>query len=423
MPVVQQNRSASGERLYQFVMDWTRRIMQIGGTVAGILLAFLLYHILFGIVPRWGTTGAVPVDVAMGVLGTATSWLNIAVVLFLVTLCALYWAEESLGLTLAMVGVALFYGIPFAMDFFGLGQVATWSSTKNTAALTIYNEIRNVGIMVAIPGVILTIKDVVLRCLNGARENRELQDAMEYGGGIKAEKPARPALIGAVAACWQLPFCRTSIRGSCPIFLARSRCWKERVGCMCEEKVIRQIFNPIMRSPDVPREPAKTEGGIQFTSLAAETYELEVPPWARGANEKKAAEKATTTIDRGTAIARMPRNQTLSAAAKRERCRNCVVYNEHQRKKYQLLAPLAVMVMPAIAYVYFESLSGWFASLLSRIDNAMVLVSLDTQVRQGGGFATSMPTIAQYIIIGSLVTVGVTAMVRVLEYFLFKLKI
>ena len=49
---------------------------------------------------------------------------------------------------------------------------------------------------------------------------------------------------------------------------------------------------------------------------------------------------AATPSRRGVKI---PHNPNIPMSVKRERCRNCVIYNEHQRMKYQFFAPLFVL--------------------------------------------------------------------------------
>ena len=73
--------------------------------------------------------------------------------------------------------------------------------------------------------------------IRDARTGEDLT-SMSYGKDWRREE-VRGALIGAFAKCWQLPFCREGIRVKCPIYHARTKCWKQRVGCMCEENVLR----------------------------------------------------------------------------------------------------------------------------------------------------------------------------------------
>ena len=420
MPVIQQSRSSNNDQLYRTLVDWMRRIMQIAGPVSGVLLAFLLYHLIFGIVPRWSQSGAASPTEALAVINGAIFWLNVAVCTLLLTISGLYWAEEcfaeqSVGIAMAITGVALYFGVPVLFEFFATGQTDAWTQSRNLAALSIYNELRILGLIAAVPGVLLTIRDIVCRCVSAGRVDRAAQVAMPFGGAVAAEEPEQRALLGATAKCWQLPFCRSSIRGACPIFLARKRCWRERVGCMCEEQVVRTMFEPMVRKSEIGRE---SSGLILAPADAAEETE-EIAPWQRS------VEAQPKQVARGgghSGPIRIPRNTTLSDYAKRERCRNCIIYNEHQRLKYQLLSPFVVLLGPAVGYVYFQWLTDWFGSVLVRMDQVMAKLSLDATIRDVG-FATAIPAAAQYVLVGCLITLGVTMLLRMLEYCMFQLKI
>src|SRR5262249_18302282 len=89
--------------------------------------------------------------------------------------------------------------------------------------------------MIGAPGVALVVKHIIGRII----DTRSAQDLanVTYGKDVGAQQ--RPqALLGIFAACWQLPFCRDGIRTKCPIYHAKTKCWKELVGCMCEENII-----------------------------------------------------------------------------------------------------------------------------------------------------------------------------------------
>ena len=64
-------------------------------------------------------------------------------------------------------------------------------------------------------------------------------------------------------------------------------------------------------------------------------------------------------------MARAHQNQTLggprkdlSPEAKRERCRNCIIYNEHQRQKHKALTAVALIAVPGLLVWQFPLLQA-----------------------------------------------------------------
>src|SRR5262249_14119457 len=143
--------------------------------------------------------------------------------------------------------------------------------------------------------------DVITRVRIRVREGARA-DQLKYGKGVKEEKDIRNVLLG---RCWQLPYCRKFVRERCPIYHARRTCWKERVGCMCEESVIRNAMSGRV---------------IPADAVAAAKF--------------------------------IPQNHKLTMEQKKERCRQCVIYLEHQKHKYKLAMPAAIGGM-AVVYIVF----------------------------------------------------------------------
>lgn len=413
-------RSSSSERLFQTFLDWVRRLGQFATIIALVAVAYLLYGLFAGGITVWGTLDAA----ARARIGSNVHFgiqvLNISVGVLLLSLCVLYYDEETLGYALVASSVLLYYGVPFLMDYLMVGQFAQWERTGNVAALSIYNELRFVGVASAVPGVILTVRDLFLRLLDGVGRKRDQFSAMPYGGTVQEETPVSPALIGALAKCWQLPFCREFVRIRCPIFHARTRCWRERVGCMCEETVIRHAMDAMMAEVEVKR----PDGPVDFAAVVPDERRIDLdnptgvkkPVW-------EAPPPRAPKISRKQV--RIPHNPNLTMSVKRERCRNCVIYNEHQRLKYQALAPLIVLALPALAYWRFAEIQGGLNHFLQTADRVMSRLSLDPHAREFGivSSITSASVLAEYILIGCLVVIFTTMVLRLLEYLVFKLKV
>lgn len=400
-------------------MDWVRRIMQLSVVAVALLYAYILYGFLFGSVAQW--TSLPPADqarIASNVQGAAF-YLNIAIGVLLLTSSILYYDEQPTGYLMVMGSVLMYLGLPYLIGQMMPDQIQEWARSHNTAALAVLAQFKTAGLMMAVPGAILLVRDVALQILEGGRKKREQFSAMQYGGSVKEEAPVPGALIGMFAKCWQLPYCREAIRKFCPIYLTRRRCWRERVGCMCEERVIRHAMDVLINKEEISRDvskPAAASGdliqGLDLTKPASSPPAQEPSPVLPPVRTRPGEVK-------------IPHNPNLSMAAKKERCRNCVIYNEHQRLKYQAIAPLVVVGVPAAAYFNIGWIIATLHQLLHTVDELMARFSFAANP-QDTGFAVSLTTtnaVAEYLIIGCIIVILTTAALRWLEYFIFQLKI
>ena len=229
----------------------------------------------------------------------------------------LMWGEETVGPILLVVGLAIIFNPSYLPS--ALGAQGSPQATKALEALAA------AGYPPAIVGFLLICGHLFIvirtRAVQGARA-----DQMKYGKGVKEESDVRNVILG---KCWQLPYCRKFVRERCPIYHSKRTCWKERVGCMCEESVIRNAMEGKVIPADV---------------VAASKF--------------------------------IPQNHKLTAQQKFERCKQCVIYNEHQKHKYKLALPGAAVGVAAI-YVFTREPAGQFIkSKLVSVEKGAKAVSL-----------------------------------------------
>lgn len=190
---------------------------------------------------------------------------------------------------------------------------------------------------------------------------------LKYGTNIKEESDRKNVFMG---KCWQLPFCRKFVREKCPIYHAQRTCWRELVGCMCEEAVI---------SAAMSGKPVSKEALLN-----------------------------------GSAI---PRNNKLTDSQKRQRCHNCVIYNEHQKHKYKLAMPITMIFYGIVFLLFRESLGGWVSSMMSGASKKVNDLTVGTIKEVGAGeYFNQFLTIA-------IILVAFAYTVKLIEHAIFKLKI
>jgi hypothetical protein len=281
----------------------------------------------------------------------------------------LFWGEEVAG------PILLISGLIFALTTWYL-PMANGGQAGTELQGNAITAIATAGYPGVFVGLILIVVDIFGRIKMRIQEGAKAEQ-MKYGKGVKEERDVRDVFMG---KCWQLPYCRKFIRERCPIYHAKRTCWKERVGCMCEESVIKNAM----------------EGGTIPKDLAAATKFI-------------------------------PQNNKLSAAAKAERCRQCVIYNEHQKHKYKLFLPVTMVAIAAGYIALRPALAEGIQSALTSVDRIYTGVTLQANnVADPAAKATSVEGGAiayNEVILFVLTLVALAYAIKFLEFLIWKLKI
>lgn len=381
------------------VRDIAMRVFLLSTLVSVALTAWLIYGLLSGHLATLPTM--THEDRAHNILlvqSTAT-WVNVSVLLMVVSGAVALYDEQFLGLALLIAAAALAYAVDYSIDY--LQSANGMKILEGMAAKLTLTQLHNEAILIGVPGLLLTVFNLFAQIKDRIFSTDLTQ--VTYGKNVSRQKNSR-ALIPMTAKCWQLPFCRETIRKQCPIFHARTKCWKERVGCMCEENIILLAMGG---------------GEVHNTELSKEQGFVPIGDLITRQHEKARAQIPTRAGPRGV---RIPTNPHLTAAQKRERCRNCVIYNEHERQKYQFLSLPVTIIVPLLAYLEIDPLRSLVQEMMHGLDRLMGAVTFDPKLHTGVGEQfTSLPI--ETIVVVCLTLVAMTWAHRLLEYCTFKLKI
>lgn len=280
----------------------------------------------------------------------------------------LFWEEEVSGPILLIVGFLLAL-MPWYVPI-------VFTAQANELQGNAVNYLAAAGYPAIVVGFCLILADAVsrvrLRIQQGAKAEQ-----VKYGKGMREERDVRNVFLG---KCWQLPYCRKFVRERCPIYHSKRTCWKERVGCMCEESVI-----------------------------------------------KNAMEGNTIPADIVAAAKYIPRNSKLTPAQKAERCRQCIIYNEHQKHKYQLLLPVTMFGVVGLFASLWSPLSETVRAGLRNIDRIyeVVTVRTNTEIPESAALTSIDQGVIPYhhIILGVFALVALAYAIKLLEFFVWKLKV
>ncbi|RYG38862.1 hypothetical protein EON81_02500 [bacterium] len=271
----------------------------------------------------------------------------------------IFWGSEFLAIGLLAYS-ALLYFAPLWLPMVGNGN------SSNDAVGRALGALQESGTILGAISVLIVVADVVNRVRDRAKHGTKA-DQLRLGKGIKEESDKQNVFLG---KCWQLPYCRKFVRERCPIYHAKVTCWKERTGCMCEEEVI------------------------------------------RGAMENKPIPK-----DQLLAQKMIPRNHKLTDNQKAERCRHCVIYNEHQKHKYKAMLP-SILGGFLLTYVLLHG------PLIQLLQLTVKKINAAVQGLTLGAMNTAhVPAAFTEGLLVVMFLVAVSYSLKVLEYAIFKAKL
>jgi len=348
------------EGLNEFLSSAARLLMWAGIVATIIGVGFLGYTCL----AFSGSTKPPNPGAAMANVGFLEKILFGGVLALGVSTTYLFWGEALLAAIQIVGGGVLFFS-PVILTSAGIATPNQTSGSQDPVSASL-TAMSYAGVILGIIGLVVLGVDLASRAKERAQQGWKV-DQLRYGKGVKEEVDRHNVFMG---KCWQLPFCRKFVRERCPIYHARRTCWKELTGCMCEEEVIRNA----MENKAIPKD-----------ALMAATY--------------------------------IPRNLKLSVSQKQERCRTCVIYNEHQKHKYKLAMPVTLGAFAVVYVLGHQPLIGMMS---------VILDALDKMIGQATYHKVQMhdqPVMFQELLLACTMIILLAYAMKVLEYVIFKLKV
>jgi len=381
MPAARRAGQKGGGRGPKFTKleDFARRVFAFALPISLLLLLYLLGGLWSGV---WSHE-------QMGLLTQARRQQqleNIALVFHLLEGTTLVSLVSLLVICARTEGVGYWLLGMAAFFYAGASWVTTqffWvrHQTPSNASSTILTDFQALGWLFAAPGIVWSVIDLARRFGEAAQMAAIQRATAKYGAGVhKQATPGSKQRQVFLGRCWEGPFCRDNIRVKCPIYLRkRGPCWWYKEGCMCEERIVLQA----MISSD----------------------------W-----KEKSAE-ARKSLETGA-----PR-KLLSPEAKRERCRSCVIYNEHQRQKHKALTVAVLIGVPAVLVWQFAWLQKVVNQLLFGLDAATKRFAFTNDPAGITALHNGAYSLIAWVFIVCGGVILLSQALKMIEYFCFKLKI
>ncbi|MEA3400379.1 MAG: hypothetical protein U9R79_03960 [Armatimonadota bacterium] len=297
--------------LMEKLVAWSVTGLKISILAFLVSLAYILYGIFGG-----HLSGQVEARI-LGNLQLMGQVMAAAAGLGTVCLVIVTHEEIAVAVTAGIVGLVLMFGFPLlvAGQVRGGAQragdiITYWTSSAGEFMLIV------VGLRVA------------WEIVNWVREAPARRAAIAREQGFEEEpKKSYYTPWWRLSHCWEMPYCHGAIRETCPAYTSRTDCWRLGQGCNCDPYLIESLL----------RKGAGTD------LLAEQTSEYT---------------RSDLTGDR------------VAGRERTRECRNCPIFNEHQRQKFRLLNPLiivAAIVGLGFAYPVVRRLYAGFISFTAAL--------------------------------------------------------
>lgn len=387
-------------------------VMTIAFIAAGLAAIYFFYNLFTGQLAQADSLPPVDRTRITGVISTAGQILLAGLAIGTLAAAFILVVEETTGYFIAIAALAIGFGIQFAYQTLG-GNISSQAMRQVFAAF------QNASYIPLGIGVILIVRDVITRLISAMSSKQVDQTVLTFGSEAKAER--LPMRTGVFAKCWEGPYCRDSIRTHCPIFEARRTCWKELRGCYCEEDIVIQAAQkaqgiPLQMAPD-----AKYNFSNPPTPGTAGTT---TPGLASVGGVTPAVGPVILSIGRTGVVTDEEnfgkRKVELTFKQKKERCKSCILYNEHMREKYKILMPFVLgggaLICLAISPAMREGVGMVFLGM----------ERLGQQIAMNSGAAPRFsrpPEPIEWAMVGAFSLMIVSKMLQTLEWVCFKAKI
>lgn len=380
-----------GERAATPFDDVARGIFLLALLVAVVALGYLLYGLWGGMLanPSFQSLPK-PDQTRIGQnIDTVVLVLKIGLFVALLAFLFLFYHEETSGYILLATSVFLYLAIPFlTLQILNFNRESTSHMAREAL-----NMLKAMAWMPGVPGSLLIVYDIYRRIAGGMEEAQIRRATLRYGQGVGRQIKHRNVFLG---PCWNTPYCRDSIRSKCPVFVAKKGpCWKNKRGCMCEESIILQA-----------------QAGDWKQRVAGAVGQME------------AKSSPNTTLLGGSGGINHP---ILTMEQKKERCRQCVIYNKHQEQKYKLLVAATFVVVFGIIALLKSNLVTLVNTVCIAANSVMgrlsyTSASASTQPT-GPVLDTTLNGPLVWVILGVITMIILSKLLQLVEYCCFKLKI
>jgi hypothetical protein len=242
----------------------------------------------------------------------------------IVCLIIVTYEEVAVAVVGGLVGIGLVLGFPLMVA----GQVAN-AAERAGEIISYWGGITGQAI-VALVGIRIAVEIVNYVRLAPVRRAQMAEEQ----GLEKARKTTSSRPVWRLSRCWEMPYCHEAIKEMCPAFKNRKNCWRLKQGCNCDPHLIESLLQRGGSTDVLP------EQGSEYIRSDLQA----------GAHQ--------------------------AGAQRTRQCRNCPIFNEHQREKFRLLNPIIIagtILGLVAAYPIMRRLYAEFIRFLAQLARRFAL--------------------------------------------------
>jgi hypothetical protein len=323
---LRQGRGGGGRSSLQ--IDFVDKLVKIaysGLKISALVFAASIAYFMYAVYGGFLGEAASPEVIQKGTQNLALVGQAMALAGAVGTICLVIvtFEEIAVAVVAGLVGIGLVLGFPLMVA----GQVAP-AAQQAGEMITRWAGVTGQA-MVAIVGL-----RILVEIVNYIREAPARRARMAEEQGLDKAKKTSRGPIFRLSRCWETPYCHEAIKEMCPAFKNRKNCWRLRQGCNCDPHLIESLLKRGGSTDVLP------EQGSEYVRSDLQSE-------SRQAGEQRTRE-----------------------------CRNCPIFNEHQREKFRLLNPIIVagaIVGLLAAYPIVRGLYAKFIAFMATVARRFAL--------------------------------------------------
>jgi hypothetical protein len=361
---------------FLFLTRWARWLLQLAIAAFVIAAGYILYAIFSGALNQ--AADAAQLARLARNLTTMGQLMTLACLVGGVCFVIMTIGDIAFAVALALLGAALMFGLPVL--------VASNVHTEQFAYL-INLWSKNAGMAIFVVVGLRILYEIVEQLRTAGTRRKEKEEEEQVAGLQKAKRPPKP---GVWSPCWKLPYCHEAVREQCPAFKNRKSCWRYGAGCNCDPSLIERLIR---------------SGALEAGKGAS-----------RASSREKTAHAAYVRSD-------LAADAPLKASERTIPCTKCPIYLDHQRQKFKIVNPIAVIATLLVLAAAYIPLRALYFQVVATISNIASHFTLGRNVDPGKWFEylnTPALQVFFFIIIGLL---ALAYVLKFVEWVIFEKKL
>jgi hypothetical protein len=360
------------------IIAWSHSLLRLALLAFVIALAYILYGIFSGALASMEPAQMQRVAANLVLMGQVMAAAGL-----LATVCIVMTTLEEMTFTMVagIVGAGLMFGMPILV-------ASQLQNAASTPAGVINEWSRNAGMAILFIVGLRVLYAVVDQIANaGARAQAKTEDDTTTVV-TKSKEKKRRSLFRLWDPCWDMPYCHPAVREICPAYKAHKSCWRFGYGCNCDPTLIETLI--------------RTGGASTGKGALKKTA------------EQRITEEAYVRSDLDADTAR------IGSSERTIPCSKCVIFIEHQRQKFRIINPIAIIATFVGLFFLYKPLTTVYGAVIDFMAALLARLAYGTMVRPDQWVSyLNTPTVKVFFFI-FVGMIGLAYVLRAVEWAILK---